>query len=238
MNRMLTILAGLMIVVASASSVQAVVVNIANGAPIIGGTNDLNGQPYNYANPFDDFITSNVTDGANTSPNNNTGTVTEDFADDSYWLGPGGANTPAYFVLDLGASARIASIDLFNTSNGSARERGTAGFTIKASNTITNVGAFGDDLSGTIVTLVSGTLAPGNHSASPGQEAITAQPFLSSDTLTAYRYIRFDAITSGGAAGNNGSGLNEIRIFEVPEPTSLSLLAMGSLAILRRKRHA
>jgi hypothetical protein len=212
------------------NSVQAALVNIANGKPVIGSTNDINGNAYN--STAGDFDLSNVTDGQTASPDNNTGTITETFANDGYWLGPNLAST-AYFVLDLGAAYRIDQIVLFNTSNGSPQERGTGNFTVKASNSITNVGALGDDLSGTIVTLASGTLAPENNTPT----TVVPQSFLSADTATAYRYIRFDALSISALDGANGVGLNEIRLFEaVPEPASLILLLIGCCAVVGARR--
>ena len=170
--------------------------------------------------------------------------LTEAFADDSYWLGPqrtgpnptpsAGAAVPlSYFVIDLGAAYKITHIELFNTSNGHAQDRGTGQFTVQASNSLVSAGALGSDLASP-VTLVSGTLLVGNHTAVPGQQPVVAQPFLSSDPTTAYRYLRFDALTSiSPNLANNGAGLDEIRVF-VPEPVGLSLLALAPFALLRR----
>jgi hypothetical protein len=152
-----------------------------------------------------------------------------------------GAPVPlTYFVIDLGRNYQISQFDLFNTSNGHARDRGTGQFTIKASNTLMSAGALGQDLASP-VTLVSSTLAVGNHTATPGQQAIVDQPFLSGDTSNYYRYIRFDALTALSPDGsNNGAGLAEIRVFAVPEPAAAGMLliaaAVGMSRFVSRRR--
>jgi hypothetical protein len=213
------------------------IVNVANSAPIIGGTNNLEGGAFN--STTSNFSVDNVTDGQNASPNNDTGTITEAFADDSYWLGPqkvGSSIPTTYFVIDLGTPSFITQFDLFNTSNGHARDRGTGQFTIKGSNSVTNVGALGMDLSGTITTLVSGTLLVGNHTATPGQQLIVDQVFLPS-SFGYFRYLRFDALTALSPDGsNNGAGLAEMRVY-APEPVGASgMLAIGLAGMSRMPR--
>jgi hypothetical protein len=208
-------------------------VNVANNAPIIGGGGD--GEAGAYNSTTSNFSTDNVTDGQNASPDNNTGTLTEAFADDSYWLGPTFSST-GYFVIDLGAATNIVQVHLFNTSNGHARDRGTGNFTVKASNSITaGPAGTGMDLVSP-VTLVSSTLLPGNHTATAGQQAVLDQLFIPSDTLTAYRYVRFDALsilTPSGSTSGNGTGLDEIRLL-VPEPTSAAVVMLFGCAAVSR----
>ena len=209
---------------------HAVVINIANGKPVIGGSVAYANK--NFDSNVGDFNTENVTDGQGAVGNNDTGVLIENAADDSYWLGADQATT-GYFVIDLGAAYTIGEIVLFNTSNGANQERGTGNFTVKASTSITNINAtLGDDLSGTIVTLVNNSLAA---EANP-PNTVTPQSFLSADTTTAYRYIRFDATSVNTIGADNGVGLAEIRIFAIPEPTSISLLLLGFCGIATAQR--
>jgi hypothetical protein len=119
-----------------------------------------------------------------------TGTITEPAQDGSYWLNSDNGPANAYIVIDLGAGFQLASFDLFNTHNANFGDRGTGSFSIQASNSIApGVGSSsGSDLSGTIVTLVSGTLLAANPSPLSGP--LVAQTFLSSNSGT-FRYIRF-----------------------------------------------
>ena len=120
-----------------------------------------------------------------------TGIITEPSQDGSYWLNSDGGPANAYVVIDLGPSGfHLASFDLFNTHNANFGDRGTGNFSIEASNSIAPGTGVGSDLSGPIVTLVSGTLLAANPSAGP----LVAQTFLSSDSGS-YRYIRFSPDT-------------------------------------------
>lgn len=224
--------------VLGSSNVQGAAVNVANLKPIIGGSNNLEGGAY--SSTTSNFSTDNVTDGQTATPDNNTGSITEVFANDGYWLGPAKpvsqALPPSFFVLDLGSAFAIDQIVLFNTSNGAPQERGTGDFTVKASNSIaTNATpALGNDLSGTIVTLVSSTLLAENNPPT----AVVAQSFASADNVNTFRYIRFDALTVAALAGANGAGLNEIRLISIPEPGSISLFILGFFGVAGAKRAA
>jgi hypothetical protein len=221
-------------------------INIANGAPVIGGGGDYPGNPFNTGGIYG---TPNVTDGQNAAdPFNNSGTITEPGQDGSYWLGPGYTNT-GYFVLDLEASYSIGQIELFNTRNGPYEDRGTGNFSISASNLI-QLGPpnTGFDLLGG-VQIASGTLTAQTYS--PGGFNGQGNTLLIPDTATAsipgpFRYIRFDALSIGATnrfgVGLNGVGLNEIRIFEgtlvgTPEPGVVVVFGLvGGLGWLVRRR--
>ena len=170
-----------------------------------------------------------------------TGSITEPAQDGSYWLNSDDGPSNAYVVIDLGVSFHLGSFDLFNTHNANFGDRGTGGFSIEASNSIAPGTGSGSDLSGTIVTLVSGTLLAANPSAGP----LVAQTFLSSDSGS-YRYIRFSPHTvasfNAPCCGANVYGLNELRAFDapasgVPEPATMAFLCsgFGVLALLRKR---
>ena len=161
-----------------------------------------------------------------------TGSISEP-AQTAYWLNSDGGPANAYIVIDLGGLFHLTSFDLFNTHNANYGDRGTGNFSIEAANSIApGIGA-GSDLSGPIVTLLSGTLL----SANPASDPLVAQTFLSSDAGS-YRYIRFSphSVASSNApccgAGTNVYGLNELRAFETaaseaPEPASLPMEAVA-----------
>ena len=167
-----------------------------------------------------------------------TGTINEPTQDGSYWLNSDNGPGNAYIVVDLGAALHLASFDLFNTHNANFGDRGTGAFTIEASNSIAPGSGSGSDLSGTVVTLVTGTLL----SANPALDPLVAQTFLASDPGS-YRYIRFSphSVASSNAAccGTNVYGLNELRAFDspAPEPATMAFLGGGLVLLgLLRKR--
>ena len=172
-----------------------------------------------------------------------TGTIVEATQDGSYWLNADNGPANAYIVVDLGSAIHLGSFDLFNTHNAIYGDRGTGAFSIEASNSIGPGVGSGSDLSGTIVTLVTGTLL-----ASPVSGPLPDQTFLSIDPGS-YRYIRFSphTVASPGTpcCGANNYGLNELRAFDapvgaVPEPATLAFLGGGLvvLGLLRKRRIA
>ncbi len=172
-----------------------------------------------------------------------TGSINEPAQDGSYWLNSDNGPANAYVVIDLGAAFHLSSFDLFNTHNSHYNDRGTADFSIEASNAIAPGTGPGFDLSGPIVTLVSGILLPASLSSDP----LATQTFLSSDSGS-YRYIRFSPHTVGSSStpccGSNVYGLNELRAFEspatgAPEPATMAFLGGGLVVLgLLRKRIA
>jgi hypothetical protein len=175
--------------------------------------------------------------------NHQTGTINEPAQDGSYWLNSDNGPANAYIVVDLGAAFHLGSFDLFNTHNAFYNDRGTGAFSIEASNSIAPGAGTGSDLSGSIVTLVSGNLLAASLSTDP----LTAQTFLSSDPGF-YRYIRFSphtvAVSGTSCCGANNYGLNELRAFDapvnvVPEPATFAFLGGGLVVFgLLRKRTA
>jgi hypothetical protein len=172
-----------------------------------------------------------------------TGSINEPAQDGSYWLNSDNGPVNAYVVLDLGAMYHIVSFDLFNTHNANYGDRGTGDFSIEASNSIGAGpgGSVGFDLSGGIVTLVSGTLT----SANPAGDPVAAQTFTSSDAGS-YRYVRFSphsvASFNAPCCGANNYGLNELRAFDgpvtaTPEPASVVLLGLclAALGLFRKQ---
>ena len=171
-----------------------------------------------------------------------TGTINEPAQDGSYWLNSDNGPANAYIVIDLGAAFHIGSFDLFDTHNASFGDRGTGAFSIEASNSIAPGIGTGSNLSGAIVTLVSGTML----AVPPFVAPLIAQSFLSFDSGS-YRYIRFSPHTvavSGTPCCNNVYGLNELRVFDAqasaaPEPTTMAFLGGGLVVLgLLRKRTA
>jgi len=151
-----------------------------------------------------------------------TGTVTE--AGYTYWLG-NDATTNQYFVIDLGVAYDIGQIELFNTHNWFSGDRATNAFTVSASNSVSGFSL------NSPTQILSGNLAIGS-------DPITAATFTSANGLStgsAFRYVQFTAVTYHG----NSAGLNEIRLYAIPEPDAWTAVAgavalAGSIAWRRR----
>lgn len=190
-------------------------------ASVIGGSGDYNGGAYN--NAGDQFSTLNVV-------NQQTGPISEQ-SQSGYWLTPNGTPAPTgYFVLDLGASYSLGFAQLFNTHNATYDDRGTGQFTIQASNNLqAGPAGTGFDLLNP-VTILSGTLASGHQAVDP----LPGQTFGIGNS-TAYQYIRFNDVSIGAAAdtgfGAAGGGLNEIRLFTTPEPSTFILSGLGLVGL-------
>src|SRR2546421_9385101 len=88
LNSIRTLLA-VAIVLAILQATATAAINIANLKPVIGGSGDYPGVPFNFGNPSSyPYQSYNVTDGQNAAdPNNNSGGITEPNQDGSYWLG-------------------------------------------------------------------------------------------------------------------------------------------------------
>ena len=126
-----------------------------------------------------------------------------------YWL-TGDYVEDGYFLLDLEEAVDIAQINLFNTHNTTAQDRGTREFEIFASNAIN---AEGDELVGG-VSILSGELKQANQAGNIG-EMFNAENGLAGGS---YRYLKVVAKNWYGA----GAGLNEIQVFSSTDPiTSL-----------------
>jgi len=194
---------------------------------------DVIGASGSYSGAWND-----PTFGAQNILNQQTGSISETSGDGSYWINPDNGPANAYIVIDLGAQYQIGSIALFNTHNGKWNDRGTGDFKIEAGNSLGALTANGYDLSGTITTILTGTLVA-DTSANP---SLTEQDFTVSDLAT-YRYLRFDplSVASQGASccGTDVYGLNELRVSSVdqgvPEPATW-LAAAPLLALLWKRR--
>ena len=202
-------------------------INVAFNRPVVGGSGAWNQE--NYLNGT--FSADNVTDNQNDVDGNpNGGPINEPAQDDSYWLGKDG-DVLEDFVVDLGAPVAVDYFELVNSRNGG--DRATGAFEIYGSNTVAarstaETGAGGVDLVDPVL-LASGTLSmPGSPPPQHNPETFD------SNSATPYRYIRFN--TLGATPGLGNVGLNEIRVFEVPEPAGLSLLAVAAGGLLTRRR--
>jgi len=162
------------------------------------------------------------------------GPAVETFGSGQYFLtGDGRSFEPTvanpYITIDLGGTYTLSSFSLFNTSNGSIGDRGTADFSIRGANALADDGANGATLGGVTTLLVDGTLARHTPNTAP-----VAQTFASLSGA-GFRYLQF-APTSAAAGTFNAQslGLNELRVFGtatvqagVPEPATWAMMIGG-----------
>ena len=133
-----------------------------------------------------------------------------------------------WWMIDLGASTTIAEVDLINRTQGwKGRLRDI---------TIEILGA-----DGTTVLLTSPLLNPGNTLGGGVNDYANGPTELvwSLDNMVDGRFVRLSRrVETDGSASIDDRGalaLAEVGVY-VPEPTSLCLLGLGSLALLRRRR--
>lgn len=158
-----------------------------------------------------------------------TGAISVENFGQGYWLNGDNGPANAYITIDLGAAYALASVDLFNTSNGGAGDRGTGAFDLAASDSVVLDGANGFTLDGIVAVVASGTLA----AEAPGS-AREPQSFSASGT---YRYLQFRPKSVASATPIccgivNNYGLNELRMFgdvanAVPEPGTWAMMIAG-----------
>ena len=136
---------------------------------------------------------------------------------------------PEYLWFDLGSDLPINEINYWGYSAGNAN--GMREFNITfATDAEGGAAGLGDETYGGTITL--------NPSFTAIQDPTPRQAF-GFPEVTA-RYIRVEATSTffnqpGAGAGGDRLGIGEIA-FSVPEPSSASLLALGSLVLIRRKR--
>ena len=153
------------------------------------------------------------------------GSIADNYgAPGNYWLAKGVydlpmGTLPAWLRFDLWAVYDISSVSVLNTTNQGFWDSGTKDFNIQLSLDGVNYSS----------PVFSGQLDWQND---------TFQNFYFPSILSA-RYVQFNLISAYVSTFNglyNRVGLNEVQIKAVPEPSSLSLLALGGVVMALRRR--
>jgi len=175
-----------------------------------------------YQNEYDEYGTQKLVDGLVGQNVNG--------ADYSQWLaqgtleGPSYGGTlrgtfPAWVKFDLLGNYSLTGVSLFNTKNAPFNDTGTKDFDVQVSS---------DDIN-YFSAIVAGTLDWQNTSY---------QNYQFNNPISA-RYVQINlnsAYVNPDSGLYNRAGLQEVKITAVPEPSSLSLLALGGLALALNKR--
>ncbi len=167
---------------------------------------------YSYVG-FDARLVTHVVDGSGLVGDGSAGTMHGQGGSDYWFTGVAGG----YITFDLGDGYDVTTMRIWNICATSHSTYGTKDISVSAGPTL-----------GTLVAQGAQTLTQGTEAPTYTGEDIAVN-------YTGVRYIRFD-ITSSYTAPY--AGLAEVR-FEatlVPEPATLVLLGLGSLATLRRRR--
>jgi len=126
---------------------------------------------------------------------------------------------PAWLIFDLQSDYTLSTVSFFNTVNYPHQDAGTKEFNIQVSSDGVNYSS----------PLISGQLEWQNQ---------TYQDYSFGNPVSA-RYVQINLISAYVSTFNglyNRVGLNEVQIKAVPEPSSLTLLALGGLALALNKR--
>jgi len=122
---------------------------------------------------------------------------------------------PAWLIFDLQSDYTLSSLSFFNTLNYPYVDAGTKEFNVQISTDGVNYS----------IPQITGQLEWQNQ---------TYQDFFFDNPVSA-RYVQINLISAYGGYYNR-VGLNEVQIIAVPEPSSLSLLALGGVVVALRRR--
>lgn len=131
---------------------------------------------------------------------------------------PDAGTLPAWLKFDFLEEYKISSVSMLNTKNYTYGDRGAKDFSLKSSSDGINY----------VSTGLSGRLDWQNTSFQNYD--------FSSFVNTRYLMIEFTSAYNLQSVGYDSVGLNEVKINAVPEPSSLSLLALGGVVMALRRR--
>jgi hypothetical protein len=153
-----------------------------------------------------------------------------------------------WWIADLGADYELDRVSFFNfnpglndTNDDDHTDRGVATgnvwyrTTSESNNTDGNGSAFDSTGYTQLGSTETFTRAPGGSLPNHGAIPQTVPDTLDFDGANA-RYVAIEILTNQG--DTSFTGIGELQFFSVPEPATMSLLALGGIAMLRRRRRA
>jgi hypothetical protein len=142
----------------------------------------------------------------------------------------------AWVMFDLGQSYDVSSMKVWNyfadEDFTSHTGRGFKGVTIEYGSAATV--ATGTWTTQTGTSSINQFAEPTTPGATPG---VTYDFVVAEGEAITARYIKFTP-TSNWAGNTEYNGLSEVQFTAVPEPATMSLLAIGGIALIRRRRRA
>ena len=148
--------------------------------------------------------------------------------------GVNAANNPGSlsFLIDLGSSEAIGIVNIFSNGSAAGNVRQNQSFTLFGSNDPSSV--VSDSSTFTSLITVNTLTDP----SITGPEAGNVFGLTSVDLEGAeFQFLLLEAEAVGAAGGGESSLFSEIDVFQqIPEPSSVALLGLGSLAMAFRRR--
>ena len=168
-----------------------------------------------------------------------------DGEDANHWLSAqdGQPVDEVTIMFDLGSINDVASMKIWNFYEpyGPSINRGVKDLVITYGTTLT-AGVIDSPTTVTSVTQFDQAIHPNPPHGAGSITGVTYDFDDGNNGTNNARYILFSIATSygteGGYVDGNFVGLNEVQFTAVPEPATMSLLAIGGIALIRRRRRA
>ena len=218
MRKMITLFAVLGMVLALAPAVQAQDIITLTGAASTAGSTDY-------------WEATRVTDSSYMA----SGSGSTGLMDGSQYGGWFGSAADTWFRVDLGDSYEVGEMFVWNGQPGP----GVAGRGVRAADIYysTNASATGASIPTNATSGGDWTFVGSYEFAAKAETTDDYLPTSTIDLDVTARVIGFDfSKVTGGAWNQGGNSLGQLQFDEVPEPATMSLLAIGGIALLRRKR--
>jgi hypothetical protein len=157
---------------------------------------------------------------------NGPGTHSSANDDTMYWMTSSGHPSYDYIIFDLGAEYDLASTTIWNYN----KDGGTYPYWMILGASQIDVMVAATDYAFTTVATINPAMAPGTDTVDFSETFALNQ--------SGVRFVLFDFKNSHGYDdyGYGFVGLSEVRFTEVPEPSTITMLGLASLLLVRRRK--